>query len=220
MANTKAAGAMVLACVALFLAAHPASAQGRIVCWKDNAGKVIGCGDTVPPEYQQNAAKELDKRGLTRKTVDSTEEVARQRAQAEEAAKAKAESDRRMAEQRRQDSALLATYANEQEIDGKRDRDLQVVDMQLDQLRLALKNASDRQKDTQTRLDAAHKSKKGAPEALKDEVQRADSEAKRLNQAIATKEQEKADIRARYADYRKRYAELKSGAQAATAAKK
>ena len=34
--------------------AMPQSAQaqskGKIVCWKDKSGKVMGCGDTVPPE--------------------------------------------------------------------------------------------------------------------------------------------------------------------------
>ena len=36
----------------------PAMAQskGKLVCWKDKSGKVIGCGDTVPPEYRDNAA--------------------------------------------------------------------------------------------------------------------------------------------------------------------
>jgi hypothetical protein len=219
MGNARTACALAAACVVGMLVVHSASAQGRIVCWKDKSGKVIGCGDTVPPEYQDNAVKELDKRGLTRKTVDSSEEVARQRMRAEEAAKAKAEIDRRAAEQRRQDTALLATYASEQEIDGKRDRDVQVVDMQLDQLRASLKHASERQKDAEKRLDVAQKANKGGHDGLKEEATRAADEAKRLVLAIAAKEQDKDAIRARYADYRKRYAELKT-AQAGAASKK
>ena len=38
---------------------------GKIVCWKDKAGKTVGCGDKVPPEYQDNATKELNRRGVT-----------------------------------------------------------------------------------------------------------------------------------------------------------
>jgi hypothetical protein len=49
----------------------PARAQaqekssGSIVCWKDKSGKTIGCGDKVPFEYQDNASRELNKRGRT-----------------------------------------------------------------------------------------------------------------------------------------------------------
>ena len=61
-------------------AAHDAAAQ-KIVCWKDKSGKTIGCGDKVPPEYQDNATKELDKGGVTRKTTETAEERARREAQ-------------------------------------------------------------------------------------------------------------------------------------------
>lgn len=205
---------IVPACIAIALAALPAAGHAKIVCWKDKAGKVVGCGDAVPPEYQESATKELDKRGMTRGTTDSTQDVARQRAQAEEAAKVKAEDERRAAEQKRQDSALIATYANEQEIDGKRDRDLQAIDLQLAQLRTSLRNAVEREKDAKTRLDAAEKSKKGV-EPLRDESSRAAAQTKKLEQAIAGKEKEKDEIRVRYADYKKRYAELKGGSPAA-----
>lgn len=211
--NHKNNALLTALCAAAVLAAPPAASQSKIVCWKDKSGKVVGCGDSVPPEYQESATKELDKRGITRKSTVSAQEEARQRAQAEEAAKAKAEQDKRAAEQKRQDSALLATYANELEIDGKRDRDLQVIDLQMSQLRVSQKNAADRHRDARSRLEAAEKSRKGGLEALKDETARAADEMRRLDQSVAAKEKEKDAIRARYAEYRKRYAELKSGAQ-------
>jgi len=191
--------------------AAPVAAQGRIVCWKDKTGKVVGCGDTVPPEYQDSATKELDKRGVTRKTTESVDEAARRRGQAEEAGRAQAEKDRRAAELRRQDAALLATYANEQEIDAKRDRDLQALDLQLNQLRATQKTTADRQRDAKARLDAAAKGPKPPSDALKDEFTRAGDELRRIEQAIVAKDKEKDETRARYAEYRKRYTELKSG---------
>ena len=191
--------------------AAPAAAQGRIVCWKDKTGKVVGCGDTVPPEYQDSATKELDKRGVTRKTTESVDEAARRRGQAEEAGRAQAEKDRRAAELRRQDAALLATYANEQEIDAKRDRDLQALDLQLNQLRATQNTAADRQREAKARLDAAAKGPKPPADALKDELTRASDELRRIEQAIVAKDKEKDETRARYAEYRKRYTELKSG---------
>ena len=208
MNKSRTAIVISAACAAVLLGAMPA-AHGKIVCWKDKSGKVVGCGDTVPPEYQESATKELDRRGMTRKSTESAQEVARQRAQADEGAKQKADNERRAAEQKRQDSALLNTFSNETEIDAKRDRDLQAVDGQLGQLHMSLKNASDRHKDARTRLDAAEKAKKGGIEPLKDDVSRTADEMKRIEQSIAGKEKEKAEIRARYADYRKRFMDLR-----------
>lgn len=202
---------IVAGCAAVVIGVLSAPSHAKIVCWKDKAGKVVGCGDTVPPEYHESATKELDKRGMTRNTTESAQEVSRQRSQAEEAAKIKAENERRAAEQRRQDSALIATYASEQEIEGKRDRDLQAIDLQLGQLRISLKNAVDRQKDVKARLDVAEKNRKNV-DALKDEAARAADQAQKVEHAIAGKEKEKDEIRARYAEYKKRYAELKGGA--------
>jgi hypothetical protein len=202
---------MAAGCAAVVIGVLPAPSHAKIVCWKDKTGKVVGCGDTVPPEYQESATKELDKRGMTRNTTESAQDVSRRRTQAEEAAKVKAETERRAAEQRRQDSALIATYANEQEIEGKRDRDLQAIDLQLGQLRISLKNAVDRQNDAKARLDVAEKNKKNV-DALKDEAARAADQAQKVERTIAGKEKEKDEIRARYADYKKRYAELKGGA--------
>lgn len=202
---------MAAGCAAVVIGVLAAPGHAKIVCWKDKAGKVVGCGDTVPPEYQESATKELDKRGMTRNTTESAQEVSRQRTQAEEATKIKAENERRAAEQRRQDSALIATYASEQEIEGKRDRDLQAIDLQLGQLRISLKNAVDRQKDVKARLDIAEKNKKNV-DALKDEAARAADQAQKVEHTIAGKEKEKDEIRARYAEYKKRYAELRGGA--------
>lgn len=218
MSSTRTGALLAAACAMVLFAAPPAVTHAKIVCWKDKSGKVVGCGDTVPPEYQGSATKELDNRGVTRRTTESAHDVARQRVQAEEAAKLKAAENRRLAEQKRQDTALLATYANEQEIDGKRDRDVQAIDLQMTQLQASLKNAADRHKDAKSRLESADKSNKRGSEALKDELSRAAGDRKKLEQTIAAKEKEKDDIRARYADYRKRYAELRGGGQPAAPA--
>jgi hypothetical protein len=199
--------ALAAVCAALVAATAPA-AHAKIICWKDKSGKVVGCGDTVPPEYQQGATTELDRQGRTRGTTDSAEEAAKRRAHEAEAARTKAENDRRAAEQRRQDSALLATFSNEQEIDAKRDRDLQIVELQISQLRGSLKTASDRHREAKARQDAAEKAKRPVPMGVKDELARSGDETQRLEKNITAKEQEKEAIRTKYADYRKRYAEL------------
>lgn len=200
-----------------------ASAQGKIVCWKDKSGKVIGCGDKVPPEFQSSATKELDSRGVTRKTTESVEDVNRRRAQQKEAARIKTEDERKLVDQKRQDTALLETYSNEKEIDLKRDRDLQVLDLQIEQLNVSLKNVTQRHNDSKARAAAVEKNKKPLAAGLKDEVARTAADKQRLEQTIAGKNKEKEELRQRYAEYRKRYTELRSGAsqaQAPVAAKK
>jgi hypothetical protein len=204
----RCAATVVLAWVVLTVSGN-ADAAGKIVCWKDKAGKVIGCGDTVPPEYQQSATKELDKRGITRKTTESAEEGARRRAQEQEQAQQQAEEQKRAAERKRQDNALINTFSNEQEIDAKRDRDVQAVELQINQLQVSLKSATDRHNDAKVRLDAAEKSKKPVPQLLKDNLAHATDDKQKFEAGIADKKKEQDEIRKKYAEYRKRYLELK-----------
>ena len=215
MIRTGRAGVAVALALVLGLAAGPALAQaekkGRIVCWKDKSGKVVGCGDKVPVEYQDAATREMDRTGVTRATTESAEDAAKRRAKDQEVAKAKADEQKRAAEQKRQDAALLNTFSNEKEIDQKRDRDLAQLDLQMGQMKVSLKNAVDRHTDVKGRADAAAKDgkdKKGA-EALKEELTKAESDKQRLETAITTKEKEKEEIKQRYAEQKRRYLELK-----------
>jgi hypothetical protein len=190
---------------------------GKIICWKDKSGKVVGCGDKVPPEYEDSATKELDQRGVTRKTTDTAEEQAKRAAQDEALAKQKAEEKKRLAEQRRLDSALLNTYANEKEIDQRRDREVQEVDRLLTQFQALHKAAAARHTDASGRLASAEKARKPS-DALKDEVARAEADMVKLEQSIAGKNKEKEDIRARYAQIKQRYMDLRSGSAQSAAA--
>ena len=105
--------AVYLSAVALLALAVPvAYGQSKIVCWKDAAGKVVGCGDKVPAEYAGSGTRELDKQGNLRKTGESEREMAKRQAQEKEVAEAKAVEQRRLKEQKRQDDALLNTFTN------------------------------------------------------------------------------------------------------------
>jgi DNA repair exonuclease SbcCD ATPase subunit len=196
--------------------AAAAESKGKIVCWKDKAGKVVGCGDRIPPEYQDAATQELDRRGVTRKTTGSVEEEARREAEAEELKKQQAEQRKKQDEQRRRDMALLNTYVSEAEIDQRRDRELLEVDRLLNQFRSLHKGATARHTDAAGRLAAAEKAGKPA-DSIKDEVTRAEAEKAKLERGIATREKEKEEIRARYAETRQRFTELKGGGAPAAA---
>jgi hypothetical protein len=201
--------------VALLLAISPLAQAQKIICWKDKTGKVVGCGDRVPPEFQQNESKTLDNRGITRQTNVSAEEAARLKQEAEKKAALKVEEDRRIAEQRRQDSALVNTYASDKEIDLRRDREVQVVDLQLAQLKSSLKNAIEAEASLLKRNSDIAKSGKQVSPAVADELARAADERKRVEARIAEKEKDKAVINARYAEQKARYIELRGGSTAA-----
>jgi hypothetical protein len=211
MGNSRYVHALLVAMLAAFALANHAAAQapakggGKIVCWKDKSGKVVGCGDTVPPEYRTSATTELDKRGVQRKTTESAEDEANRRAREKELAAQKAADEKKAADQRRQDSALLATYANEQEIDMKRDRELKVIETQLQQMRGAVKNAEVRLADAKARKSDA-------------DAARASTDIANQQKAIAAKEKEREGLRETYAAQKKRYQELKGTAPAAPAA--
>ena len=192
--------------------------SSKIICWKDKSGKVIGCGDKVPPEFEDSATKELDRRGVTRKTTETAEEQAKRAAQDEALAKQKAEERKLQAEQARRDSALLNTYATEKEIDQRRDREVQVVEAQITQLRVSHANAINRHKDALSRIAAAEKSKKPPSDALKGEAEDAAADMARFEKNIASKNKDVEDIRARYAQTKQRYIDLQKGSAQAAAA--
>lgn len=183
---------------------------GKIVCWKDKAGKVVGCGDRIPPEYQDAATQELDRTGVRRKATGTAEEEARRAAEAEQKKKQLEDEKRRSADDRRKDQALLDTYLNEGEIDRRRDRELAEVDRVLSQFHGLHKGATARHSDAVARLAAAEKAGKPS-DALKDEVARVEAEKVKVERGIAAREKEKADISARYAETRRRYVELRGG---------
>jgi chromosome segregation ATPase len=186
-----------------------AAAQSKIVCWKDKSGKVIGCGDKVPPEFQSSATKELDSRGVTRRTTESAEDTNLRRQREQDTARSKAEEDRKTVDQKRQDTALVETYSNEREIDLKRDRDLQVLDGHLEQLTSALKTATQRYNETRSRAETVEKNNKPVSPQLKTEIDRATSDKQRIEHAIEAKQKEKEDTKVRFAGYKKRYNELR-----------
>jgi ATP-dependent Lon protease len=206
----------VTALIAVSGTVSAAQSTGRIICWKDENGRVVGCGDRVPPEYRESATKELDSRGVTRKTTETPEEAARRRAEAQERAKQRDEERRRLAEERRQDRALLATYANEQEIDERRDRELEQVEAQIRQLDVSLKNVGERRADLENRRNVAANDKylrEGLPE-INSELDKVSAEQQRLVERIATQEKYKNAIRARFDEQKQRFRTLRGSASA------
>jgi hypothetical protein len=190
---------------------------GKIVCWKDKSGKTVGCGDKVPPEYQDNATKQLNQRGVTVNQSDPA-------LTAEQKKSIQAEQDRKAAdaavaaEQKRRDRALLDTFSSVNEIDLKRKRDTQLIESNIEAQQTNLKNANDRQADVRSRMEAFKKENKPAPQPLQEEFERSEASKVKIQAQIAQKRKEISDLNQQYDDMKKRYAELTGGAAAATTA--
>lgn len=207
-----------LSLLALALAVGGAHAQGqpgggKIVCWKDKSGKTVGCGDKVPPEYQDNATKQLNQRGVTVNQSEPALTPDQKKAlQAEQERKA---ADAAVAvEQKRRDKALLDTFSSVNEIDLKRKRDITLIESNIEAQQTNLKNANDRQADVRSRMDQYKKENKPAPQPLQEEFERSEASKVKIQAQIAQKRKEIVDLNQQYDDMKKRYAELTGGGAA------
>lgn len=187
---------------------------GKIVCWKDASGRTVGCGDHVPAEFRGAATKELDAHGVTRKTNLSAEDAARQREAAAAEAQRQAEEEKRLAEQRRQDLALLATFSNTAEIDAKRERELQTLDLLIRQQQTALKTIADRQHRLEARKREYEKGRKPVPGPIEDDLKEVAEDKRAMEESIASKQKEKDTVRQRYGALKARYEALRGGGDA------
>jgi hypothetical protein len=196
------------------LAQSNGAGSGKIVCWKDKTGKTVGCGDSVPPEYEDNASKTLDKQGITLKKTDAMLTPEQMKAAQEDLDRKQVE-QRKAEDQRRRDKALLDTFTTPQEIDLKRDRDLQLAQSNLELLQSNMKNADAGLIQAQARVDNYNKSNKPVPDAVQGELDRATAEKTKTDQQVAAKKQEIVDINQKYSDLKQRFILLTGGSAAA-----
>lgn len=193
------------------------AANSTIICWKDKAGKVVGCGDKVPPEFQDSATKELNQRGVVVKQSDAALTPEQKKAQ-------QAELDRKEAveqaktEQRRKDSALLLTFGSDKEIDLKRDREVQLMESNIETLQSNLKNANERQASSRARIEQAKKTKQPVAQAVQDEFDRIEADKTKIQSQITQRRKEITELTQNYAEMKKRFIEIKGSSSVAGAA--
>ena len=192
------------------LATGVAHSQGKIVCWKDKAGKVVGCGDKVPPEYQDNATRELNQRGVVVKQSEAALTPEQKKAQQAELDRKQAE-EQAKTEQRRKDNALLETFGSDKEIDLKRDREVQLLESNIETLQSNLKNANDRQAGSLARIEQAKKTKQPVAQSAQDEFDRVEADKTKIQNQIAQKRKEISELIQKYGEMKKRFIELKGG---------
>ena len=196
---------------------QPAAGCGKIVCWKDKSGKVVGCGDKVPPEYQDNASQTFNRQGVSVKQSDPALTPEQKRAQQAELERKKAD-DLANAELKRRDRALLDTFSNEKEIDLKRNRDIQLLESNIETLQSNLKNANDRQADSRSRIEQATKKNQPVPPNVQEEFDRIEGDKAKIQKQVNQKRTQIAELNLKYDEMKKRFRELKGTAAAPQAA--
>ena len=182
---------MLRAAFAVAIALLPLAALAQSYRCVGSDGKKY-YGSSVPPQCLGQPVEQLDSRGMVVKRINapiSAEERAKK--EAEEADSKKRNAITR--EQGRKDSALLATYASEKDIEVARAR--------------ALENPQQAVKDAESRI-AALSRRRGAPNA---DVKAIDSELKTQESVRAARKKEIDAINARYDEDKKRYLTIKQG---------
>ena len=216
MRNTLSFITISAACV-IALAAIPAPAQqkagGTLVCWKDKTGKIIGCGDKIPPEYQENANSTLNTRGMTINQSETPLTAEQKQAQKNEAERKQFE-DQKRGEEKRRDRALLDSFTNEKEIDLKRARDIQQIEVNISVHQANLKSSSDREAVVNASMDRLKKENKPVPGIMQQEHDKLTAEMAKTQDQIKQKRREIADKNQEFDAMKKRFMELKGTAPA------
>lgn len=189
---------------ALLLAAP--LAQAKLYKWVDEKG-VTHVGDSIPPQYADQARTELSKDGRVVKQVSGPLTPEQLKAREEEQAKQQ-QAQQDAVEQKRRDNALINTYSKPEEIDLARDRNLQQADLTINGIQMRIKSTQARQTQYQQQADRYNKAKRPVPADLQSDLQDTNAEMKTLQEMLKQKQQEKATIRARYDADKKRFMEL------------
>jgi Domain of unknown function (DUF4124) len=177
--------------------------------WVDEKG-VTHYGDAIPSQYKDAGRQELNKKGVVVRTTapTATEE---QRADAEREREARKAEEQAVNEQKRRDKALLLTYTSVEEIDRKRDRDLQHVELAITNAGARIRSLEKQLKDEQARAEHLAKANRPIPERLQQDIAETEAQQKAQEALIVKKREELMTIRAKYDAYRSRFAELKGG---------
>ena len=170
----------------------------------------------MPPEYQDNAASTLNKRGEMVNQGEASMSAEQRKAQQADADKKKQEEQQR-AEEKRKDRALLDSFTTEKEIDLKRARDIQQIEVNIAAQQSLVKSMTERQTETRAKIDAAKKDNKPVPAALQQEYDKQTADLAKLQEHMAQKRKEIVEKNAEYDAMKKRFMELKGPAPAAAA---
>lgn len=179
-------------------------------------------GDTPPAGCAKVMMYEVTRSGKVMREIPPTmtEEQVKARVEADRLKKI---ADRAAAEQKRKDTALLATYASESEFDVVRDRTVEPIHSRIKVTKTRIADIDKRAKKVDEELEfyKAGKSKasrKGAeaPPMLVSEQERLAEERKQLLRNIEGYEREIVELRAKFDTDKQRWLAIKAGGTGAS----
>ena len=200
----------------IVVAALAASNAGAAYKCVDERGLTL-IGDTPPEGCANVVMYEITRTGKVLREIPPTPSAEAQKAALENAGKRK-EDERKAAEQRRLDNALLNTYASEKEFDVARDRNTEPINGRIKVSKERIVAVDKRMKEIQDEMEfyKAGKSKdktkagKEVPQNLVQDLDRAKKEKESLEKAITKSEAEIEALRAKYEADKQRWIALKS----------
>ncbi len=197
--------AVTLACaLALGASLVAGSVAAATYKWVDEQG-VVHYTDKIPPEAVNRGTVEINKDGVPVRKVDPalTPEQRKAREQDDERRRALT---RQQEDAARRDRALLASYANEAEIDLARDRSLKTIDAVVQSAIAYSEQLAKRKADIDQRI-AAYKGKQ-VPAVFEREAETLTTELSRQAELISAKRSERAAVAAKYEADKVRYRDL------------
>lgn len=197
---------LALAGLAFVVVLTDAAAAAKIYKWVDERG-VTHYGETIPPEYKDQAAAEMSKRGLTVRKWDAAA-TPDQRKAVENKAILERDERQRAFEQRRRDMALVNTYTSAREIDDARERSIQLPQQAIRGLEPRLKKAQDNLAAVQKQAADVRNNGKAVPEVLEQDAADRKAEVDGIKADIERYQAQIVAIKAKYESDKKRYLEL------------
>lgn len=187
-----------VACLFLmFGISPPASAEGKIVKWKDANG-VTHYGDKLPADAAGRSNSEINKTGVIVKKNEAYNEKTDS-----------GEVERANTSQSRRDSALLASYGSIEEIDLARDRNIKSDELALANLNQRLNDKRATLQKNKEKQENFLNRKKPVPSNILDDIKYNQAQIAKTQAEITAVEKNIAVTMARFASYKARYAELK-----------
>lgn len=175
------------------------NAEAKLYKWVDANG-TTHYGETIPPEYADRNAVELNNGRIAKRPT---------KVEAEKLPEKDPVAEKARMEAKRRDNALLNTYSTEEEIDLARDRNLQQVVARTTSYAMLLKSAQENMDSLQQELETRKKQGREVPQSLKDDLAEAKVRIAKTQGDLDASNKEQADVKARYAADKVRYRELK-----------
>jgi hypothetical protein len=197
-----AATALIVAPLAAHAQAKPGELTYRCVS-KD--GKTY-YSSTLPQQCIGRPVEQLSTSGMIVKRI-SPEGDERERLAKEAEAKKKREDEAASREAARRNSALLATYSSEQEIDEARSRALGDNEQAIKEAESRIESIKKRQEGYGKELEY-YKGNNKPPARLQDDMRDAEIDLQAQEDLLAVKKKDADRINAVYNDFKKRYREL------------